>query len=733
MIFTHILSYNGIDFQLAHDPVGWQDVELRLERDRERHGIEEMVNSSLSFHCQGAGREFVENALGNGIDEIVTITVYIDCGHGNELYYRGTLKLPEAEITEDYITVPVEQVSIERTFASRMGTDVNINGTVGVDGQTLPSLTMLPIDFEYHSRAIKMIADLETTENDLLFYTFTGTSAGGSQATAQPTGPIWAIAIQPNILIPSPTFPSFVPTIPFHQNNANLGISSGNLLINYSANLASNIFIQAGNLTVTYDISGRYVDRAISPATFTRGVNSFSLLVRWGESLPTSQVITLGVANTPYTTGANEEEQLFSFNGSQTIDIGVNDKIWVFWFNNAYQITAGALSNSYQIGLEFSNFELNFDTDSVGLPTIAQAFPIYESTARLVDGICGAQIQSQYFGRTNSMPRSYPANGCGSFTVLANGYQIRNLRAAQVYVNFNELFKTLQSIFNVGWGWGNGVLIIEGAESFYNDTLIVELDGANNITRRVAAEFYTQKIEIGFEQWETNDLFITDETQTKRQYATRIRSVDGSIDAIAPYITSSYAIEVTRRLGGNDTYRDYNEKNFIIAATRELTDGKPLLNSAEIDENFSAVLNVRNSDTTYNLRFTPVKNLVRWFKTLNVGLISYLNDLVRYASGEGNVEAVTVDDLISCDGGYNGVAVYENGDYDTRLATQSEQRPLFEPMFVEIEYPLTWDEYKQIRANRYGYIGVNGEKIHVMQVVFRHDGNSQILGVRKWE
>lgn len=728
MIFTYILTYNGVTHELENEPVGWENVEIRLDRDRERHGIDENIDLSLQFHCQGAGRQFIESALNNGIDETVQLDIYLDCGNGNELFYQGVLKLAESELTEDYYTVPLEQIGIQQTFANRADTDININGLVGADGQALPVLPTLPSDFTYHSRAIKLRAELETELNTLNYYTFAGLTP---PATDQPTGVIWALAIQPQITIPSPTFDGFTQTAAFNQNDANLAAVGGNLLIQSQANLANNQFIESGLMRVDYNISGTYYDESLNPAGQTRGVNSLSLLVRYGESIATSNVITLGVANAPYT-GGNQTIP-FSFSGSQNINIGVNDRIWVFWFNNAYQITVGGASNSYRIGLNFSNFELSFETDSVSFPTEGQAFPIYESTARVVDGICGAPIVSDFLGRTNSQPTSYSNNGCGAFTVLTNGFQIRNLRPSQVYVNWKELFATLQSIFNVGWGWENGKVRIEDARYFYNDNLILEIDDANNITKRLASEFYTQRIEIGYDKWETNDLFITDETQTKRQYVSRLQSVDNNIDAIAPFITSSYAIEVTRRLGGNETYRDYNERNFIIAASRELTDGQPLLNSAEKDENFSVITGVRNVDTIYNYRFTPVKNLVRWFKTLNIGLTKYMSDLVRYASGEGNVLAQSKDDIILCDGGYRGLTVAENGDYNTFIGTDSESNPLFEPLFVEFDYPLTWEQYKLIKQNAYGYLVVNGEKIHLMQVVFKFRELSTILGVKKWE
>lgn len=728
MIFTYILEYNGITHELENEPVGWDAIEVRLERDRERHGIDESIEVTLQFHCQGAGREFIESALDNGIDEQVKLFIYLDCGTGNELFYEGVLKLADSELTEDYYTVPVEQTGIQQTFLNRVDTDININGLVGADGQALTPLPTLPTPFTYHSRAIKQRAELETELNTLVWYTFSGITP---PATSQPTGVIWALAIQPQITIPSPTFDGFTQTAKFNQNDANLAAIGGNLLIQNQANLANNQFIEAGIMTIDYNISGTYYDQSISPASQTRGVNSLTLLIRYGESIPTSNVITLGVANAPYTGG--NQTLPFSFSGSTTITIGENDKIWVFWFNNAYQITAGSITNSYRIGLEFDNFELSFETDSVSFPTDGQAFPIYESTARVVEGISNVPIKSDYFGRTNSQPDSYPSNGCGSFTVLTNGFQIRNLRQSQVYVNWKELFTTLQAIFNVGWGWENGLIRIEDARYFYSDTLIDEFDDVNSITKRIASEFYTQRIEIGYDKWETNDLFITDEPQTKRQYVTRLKTVDNSIEAIAPYITSSYAIEVTRRLGGNDTYREYNERNFIIAANRELTSGQPLLNQAEIDENFSSVTNIRNSDTTYNLRFTPVKNLVRWFKTLNIGLTKYISDLVRFQSGEGNILAETVDNIIICDGGYIGLTVSESGNYDTFIGTDSESTPLFEPLFIEFEYPLTWQQYKVIRQNPYGYLIVNGNKYHVMQIVFRFSALSTVLAVKKWE
>lgn len=726
MIFTYYLTYNGLTETLENEPVGWDAVEIRLERDRERHGIDENMDLSLQFHCQGAGRQVIEFALNAGIDEEIGLSIYLDCGGGNTLFYQGLLQLADVEMTDDFLTVPVKQIGVQQTFANRADTDININGLVGADGQALTALTMMPVNFEYHSRAIKLRAELETELNTIQWFEFTGATP---PATAQPTGTTWTERIQTKIFIPRPTFTGFFPIPNFHQNGANLTLGSGNVLIQPVANLATNIFLEDGILEVEWNIEGVY--HSITGAT-NEDRSTLSLVIYHGSDLATATVTVLGDTGT-ICAGCGNSPVPFSISGSTTINMQSTDLIWMDWIEQR-QIFSGSVSgNSHSVGLEFSTFAISFEIDSEGEPSQGKAFPIYESTARVVEGICGAPIRSNFLGRTNSQPDNYSANGCGSFTVLANGYLIRNISGSDLFVNWNELFATLQSIFNVGWGWENGTVIIEDARDFYEDASSLVLDDINGITYRVASEFYTQRIEVGFNEWETNDLFISDETQTKRQYITRLKSVDNNIEAIAPFITSSYAIEVTRRLGGNDTYRDYNEKNFIIAATRDLIAGQPLLEKAEKNENFAAITGVRNVDTIYNYRFTPVKNLVRWFKTLNIGLTKYMSDLVRFASGEGNITAQSRDNIIDCDGGYNNQIVSESGNYDTFIGTVSESTPLFEPMFMEFEYPLTFSQYISIRNNRYKYIVANGEKAYIMQVVFRFNANSQILAVRKWE
>src|SRR5690606_40654009 len=102
----------------------------------------------------------------------------------------------------------------------------------------------------------------------------------------------------------------------------------------------------------------------------------------------------------------------------------------------------------------------------------------------------------------------------------------------------------------------------------------------------------------------------------KHTYSSIFQRIGQKITLLSRFIAAGLTIEVTRRTT-REKSADYKYDNdtFIIAlnpntididpeTSPDLTDFQP-----EFDENFTSVSNLQNSDSRYNLRLTPARNL----------------------------------------------------------------------------------------------------------------------------
>ena len=113
-------------------------------------------------------------------------------------------------------------------------------------------------------------------------------------------------------------------------------------------------------------------------------------------------------------------------------------------------------------------------------------------------------------------------------------------------------------------------------------------------------------------------------------------------------------------------------------------------------------VNLFDSNTIYNYAISPVRNAMRWLKTWFSGLNNpYLTKLI-FSAGTGN-------HFVS--GEYTGTCVLENGPIaenstidSTILNNPDMALPLWKPMEVQFDYPLSMADYMLLKQYPYGCI-----------------------------
>jgi hypothetical protein len=263
--------------------------------------------------------------------------------------------------------------------------------------------------------------------------------------------------------------------------------------------------------------------------------------------------------------------------------------------------------------------ELNSHFDE----TTTKAWAIHELFSRLTHATSNepSSFRSNYFGRTNSQPFSYPVTGCGGYTAITNGLKLRQYEdeRSAIIVSIQDLLDSMDSLHGIGWGVLNNKMIVEPIEYFYQSNVLKKLDFVPSFEMRIAQDKYVNEIQIGYEKWETEDVNGLEEPNSIHSYSLPKVQRKNRIDKISPYIGGSYAIETTRRRPQSifTTFDwKFDTDNFILALKHNVNE----LNVCEKDENFSNVTNLLEPDTTYNLRYSPARNLLRQLKAFTGGL-----------------------------------------------------------------------------------------------------------------
>lgn len=273
------------------------------------------------------------------------------------------------------------------------------------------------------------------------------------------------------------------------------------------------------------------------------------------------------------------------------------------------------------------------------------------------------------------------------------------------------------------------VIRVEEREFFYQEEMSVLISNIEEISRKYDTEKIYNKIEIGYNQWQAEEISGIDDPQTKHTYSDRLQKSGVGITAFSDFIGASLAIESTRRstIEKSEDHK-FDNNTFIIAINPD--DVSPDSYVPELDENFSDVMNLLNSDTRYNIRISVARNFLRWRKWFNGCLQSYLTSFYRFVSGEGNFDMVsTIDQSPDCLGEDNeGQPLSEKQDIDVTDTI------IHTPFYYEFEVPMEWETYKTIRENRRNAIGISlTESGHVPMFIDQLDyavmeGKAKVTG-----
>lgn len=421
------------------------------------------------------------------------------------------------------------------------------------------------------------------------------------------------------------------------------------------------------------------------------------------HGVPPGNTIPFNVSFADSNFTLNNGDQLFMFmsiferKDGTMIDAALNDEAKAFRIN----LEAGAYFN-------LSNL-------SYVPPSKSKVYAINEVISRIAESITNGNLRaySSYFGRIDSQPYSHSIDGCGSLEVITDGIRIRGQenripgKPSVFAVSLQDVFEGLNPIHNIGMGIepdtlrpGYNRLRVERWSYFYSDEVVFSCDGVNELTIDAEQREVFSSFQFGYNEWEAEQYTGLDEFLTKRSYRTTLSSVSNDYVQLSKFIASGYALEITRRIGENNS-KDwrYDKKTFIVCCKRD-EDGDMVVELG----NVISPQNIIDPDTLYNYRISPLRNALRWvqrvfetYRVINDGakLIFTDGDANYFASGEMDSESCKLE---------AGV-ILENQTIDINVfADSADAVPFLRAERVNFKYPMNSSDYKHLLSNPYGLI-----------------------------
>lgn len=716
-----ILNPGEEDALIIDEPIGLDSLEISLKRDDKLHGMQfEASTSALEFYGRGA-LYLQDHKNRRGVKAKVTMEVLTSCedSYDFETLLFGRLNFGKFKDTcgaTCKVLIPWEEDSCALILKSRYEQKVDLDKMFALDNVTPlayyagagTTIMLEPVSILLENRAEvnqpitfdlrdDFLWDQNETPNimrnnsSIPFNLIINSSFGAFSTDITPT--LYGREVASNFP-PEPTMPATVDTTSI----------IGDIQCNFS------------DVSLNWRIKGSVTQTRTSTSVgTTTGFNLRLFRIKAGEDYETPAdwemvfTVNLGVLT-------NEDQIEFDHTHSMNFPDAAQGDRYVL----VYNITSTP-------ALNVATFVLTQDTETFFTmsgsvtceATPVDAYLIHEALSRVTEAITNncVRVKSEFYGRTDSQPFSFLADGCGGLRMITSGLKIRQAEEDKCFVSLKDLVEGLLPIDNIGMAIepdtipGKSLLRIEGLDYFYQDVELLRLDAVPRVTGEVEESRHYARIEVGYPKWEVQRVNGLKEFNSTREYRTSIDTLQNTLDLKSNFVTGSYPIEITRQqsfaiTGAADT--TYDNETFLIALFR----GGYAYSELQVEQgNILHDQNIFSPQTIYNWRLRPIANLMRWYRSIAAGYPNIVDtdNKLFFNSGTGNIVATGEQSSVFCKP-EKGVTI-ENQDISSQQIDLNPT-PLWKNETVSMEYPLSLNDYNKIKANPYGFISYqcgNGE------------------------
>jgi hypothetical protein len=338
---------------------------------------------------------------------------------------------------------------------------------------------------------------------------------------------------------------------------------------------------------------------------------------------------------------------------------------------------------------------------------LTEGFPLYETIERNCQHILDAQypVYSEFFGRNENMYDSvgnqYSVENQLRFAHIQTGMNLRGQSltdaTGSLPVKFNDLFKTIKSIWNVGYAFEliNSLLRlrIEEYSYFFDGSGDPSLDLSGRISKYdivsiVMPELVPVEISSGFNDYEYLQLNGRAEPNTTNKRTSKINT-DTKLDNISEYRGDTKGILTALATPLDTTDTNLDNGVYIIKTQRDGARWKP-----EKDKNITIVddTSVFKEDQL-NRYFTPSRMLIRQGNRITSGFTT--SDLKA-----SKFIFQTSDKLQTLKTTGEGYTIAENDD----ILISNLPNPIYKPIKHTVECSFDYQDLEAIKALPYRWI-----------------------------
>jgi hypothetical protein len=673
---------------VVESPVGWNGIGGNLTRNIVHHGININISTD-SFEWVGEAYDLLYTEYQtNGANGQYQVQIDYECaeGDGYTNYFIGAFDFNTFERQcSDYCFIKISVTASKCTdvFMSRMGQDVDIEATTNFDGETISPMSYTTLNIEGQDILLQNTANNNDGENTLL--TIPLGFFRSAIPVYLPNNPIiefgeWNINNVSPAVINANTYgyPASADEIQNSFNFIYLYQSKKNECIdqvNYSWR-TKGVFKLIANSTGTL-VSLLLRVQQVDPLTgvFT---DFGSITIASGVALPGGVIVSFNF----------DESNTGTFTNGNT-----NNYVIFSWFVELAVGDISAVQIDYDAGdVNYFNMDANSEcsasvTRSVPLPDLLEFLP----TAYMDTDCPLLEVEAEL-------------RDCLDRYSITKGSFLRDVTEPSVpklFTSYEYLFEQCRKIFNIGWGFDNNEteLKIARIEHFYKSTIVVDVGLVDKAIFTTAKDLIYGTIMVGYNKWEAEEFNGLDEMNTERQYRRNIDSNPTELDLMADLISAGYTIEVTRRKNqaetGTSDWR-YDDDLFIINS--EFIDGF-LFAIRGID---NGAANIYSPATRMNYVLTPVRNLLRWFKSIAAATPIATNESQIFTSGTGNYIA-TGEMTATCQ--IENQPITENATISTAIMGDVYyETPIWKTEYVTFTAPFSMADFEDVKVNPYGAI-----------------------------
>jgi len=692
-----------LDDLAIEEPQGFADIIINLKRDDNTHGILiEASTSDLQFY--GVAAAYLKSKKdAEGLKAEVIFRAYQSCGvyDDRELILEGRLNFGKYSAscgTSCVVTIPVEEAGCWLMLKSRYDQKVDLDSNVAFNKMT-PLQNYAGLNFEMEIAAKELEAGIDgsvSEDGDTINLNVTS-SLLGYKIYIRPTYSVERDnSIQTGQLTPVSAWQT-------------TGLAIEDSAITPQLLYEDDIRCFAGSFPYSLRMKGVY--------TITGGGDLEQVNIKLFTWDGVGDIFTdpTLIDSVNLFTGSSAFPVNTSFDGSLSGNIILTEGLGLYAIIEFVVSSPALVSSDYNIMFDEDTF-FTLTASKICPPTEANVYLVNETLSRATEAITDGclRVKSDYYGRTDSEPYASGEDGCGALRVLTSGLKIRRADNAKFFESLKGLFEGLKGIDNIGMGIETNPMLpnsqwlrIEPVEYFYQDTELLSLPNAPQAVAAIQEQSHYSLIKSGYKKWEVENINGLNEFNSNREYRTSLTTVNNTLDITSALIAGGYPWEITRQQSFAETGKadtKFDNDTFIACVERDAY-------GFQIEQgNIEDAENIFSPSTAYNWRIRPFYNLMRWFKSIAnsyPNLVDTTNKLF-FSSGTGNFIASG-----EIAGAYPACKLEnsekaENKDLSiTDFVNQTDAVPLWKPEYMTFKYPLSVKEYRQLRANPYGYIAVS--------------------------